>query len=148
MLPIFELRGAIPAGYALGMDEPLTIYLLAVAGNFVPVLPILLLLGPAERILRRFRVMDRFFTGCSGAPSAAATSMRRYESLGLILFVADARADDRRLDRLHRRLPVQTSLADGHAVYHSWHPDRRRGGLAWSPRGSSRCGDLTAGIRR
>ena len=55
MLPIFELRGAIPAGYALGMTQTAWIYLLAVAGNFVPVLPILLLLGPAERRLRRYR---------------------------------------------------------------------------------------------
>ena len=45
----------------MGMDNPVLIYLLAVAGNFVPVLPILLLLGPAERYLRRFRTMDRFF---------------------------------------------------------------------------------------
>jgi len=47
MLPIFELRGAIPAGYAMGMSNPYWIYALAVAGNFVPVLPILLAPGPA-----------------------------------------------------------------------------------------------------
>ena len=57
MLPVFELRGGIPVGYAMGMDNPVLIYLLAVAGNFVPVIPILTLLGPAERFLRRFKLM-------------------------------------------------------------------------------------------
>ena len=61
MLPVFELRGAIPAGYAMGMTNPYLIYAIAVAGNFVPVLPIILLLGPAEKYLRRFGFMDRFF---------------------------------------------------------------------------------------
>ncbi len=88
MLPIFELRGAIPAGYAMGMSNPYWIYALAVAGNFVPVLPILLLLGPAERFLRRWRVFDRFFTWLFKRTVARSDLIKKYESLGLILFVA------------------------------------------------------------
>jgi uncharacterized membrane protein len=88
MLPVFELRGAIPAGYAMGMSSPVLIYLLAVAGNFVPVLPILLLLGPAERRLRRFPVMDRFFTWLFRRTVSRSAVIKKYESLGLILFVA------------------------------------------------------------
>lgn len=88
MLPIFELRGAIPVGYALGMTNPVQIYLLAVAGNFVPVLPILLLLGPAERTLRRFRRMNDFFDWLFRRTVSRSELIRRYESLGLILFVA------------------------------------------------------------
>ena len=88
MLPVFELRGAIPAGYAMGMTNHLQIYLLAVAGNFVPVLPILYLLGPAERFLRRWRFFDRFFTWLFKRTVARSDMIRKYESLGLILFVA------------------------------------------------------------
>ena len=88
MLPVFELRGAIPAGYAMGMSNPLLIYALAVVGNFVPVLPILLLIGPAERRLRRFQVMDRFFTWLFRRTVSRSDVIKRYESLGLILFVA------------------------------------------------------------
>lgn len=88
MLPIFELRGAIPLGYALKMDSHLMIWLIAVAGNSVPVLPILLLLGPVERRLRRFRTMDRFFTWLFRRTEAKSDLVRRYESIGLTLFVA------------------------------------------------------------
>ena len=88
MLPIFELRGAIPAAYAMGMTNHLTIYLLAVAGNFVPVLPIILLLGPVERFLRRWPRWDRFFTWLFNRTVSRSALIKRYESLGLILFVA------------------------------------------------------------
>lgn len=88
MLPVFELRGGIPVGYAMGMDNPVLIYLLAVAGNFVPVIPILTLLGPAERYLRRFRMMDRFFDWLFRRTVSRSDLIKKYESLGLILFVA------------------------------------------------------------
>jgi len=88
MLPVFELRGAIPAGYAMGMSKPMVIYLLAVAGNFVPVLPIILGLGPAERTLRRFPIWNRFFDWLFKRTVARSDVIKKYESLGLILFVA------------------------------------------------------------
>ncbi len=87
-LPIFELRGAIPAGYAMGLTNPYLIYLLAVAGNFLPVLPILLLLGPAEKHLRRFRICDRFLDWLFKRTRSRSAAIQKYESLGLILFVA------------------------------------------------------------
>lgn len=88
MLPVFELRGAIPVGYAMGMTNPYLIYAIAVAGNFVPVLPIMLLLGPAERYLRRFAIMDRFFNWLFKRTVSRSAVIQKYESLGLILFVA------------------------------------------------------------
>ncbi len=93
MLPIFELRGAIPFAFSplagdYGSAHPLLTYLFAVAGNFVPVVPILTLLGPAERRLRRFRTMDRFFTWLFARTERRSDLIRRYQALGLILFVA------------------------------------------------------------
>jgi len=87
-LPIFELRGAIPAGFAMGMTNPYWVYLMAVIGNFIPVLPILLLLGPAERHLRRFRWCDRFLNWLFKRTRSRSAAIKKYESLGLILFVA------------------------------------------------------------
>ncbi|MBC8368339.1 small multi-drug export protein, partial [bacterium] len=48
MLPILELRGAIP--WALFMEKMpwLEAYLISVLGNAIPVVPLLLFLGPAE----------------------------------------------------------------------------------------------------
>ncbi|MCP4571262.1 MAG: small multi-drug export protein [bacterium] len=88
MLPIFELRGAIPAGYAMGMTNTYLIYALAVAGNFVPVIPIITLLGPAERFLRRWKFFDRFFDWLFKRTVSRSNLIKKYESLGLILFVA------------------------------------------------------------
>jgi uncharacterized membrane protein len=72
----------------MNMTSPYVIYLLAVLGNFVPVLPIMLLLGPAERHLRRFSVVDRFLTWLFKRTVSRSEVIKKYESLGLILFVA------------------------------------------------------------
>jgi uncharacterized membrane protein len=87
-LPIFELRGAIPLGYILKAGSPLLIYFLAVAGNFLPVIPILLLLEPAEKHLRRFRFFDRFFDWLFKRTVKRSKLIRRFQAAGLILFVA------------------------------------------------------------
>jgi len=61
-LPISEVRGAIPLAigvYGLPAGEA---YLLAVLGNLLPVIPLLLYLGPVSSYLRRFSWGDRFFT--------------------------------------------------------------------------------------
>ncbi len=89
MLPIIELRGGVPLGHFLmGADRWPAIYVWAVLGNFLPVLPILKLLAPAERLLRRFRLFDRLFTWVFARSERRAGVVRRYGSLGLILFVA------------------------------------------------------------
>lgn len=93
MLPIFELRGAIPYAFSplagdWGSAHPILTYLIAAAGNFVPVLPILVLLGPAEQWLRRFDWADRFFTWLFARTARRSGLIRRYQALGLILFVA------------------------------------------------------------
>jgi uncharacterized membrane protein len=87
-LPISELRGAIPIGYALHAGPPLAVFLLAVAGNMVPVLPLLLLLGLAERRLRRFQTCQRFLDWWFERALRRSRSIRRYGPIGLTLFVA------------------------------------------------------------
>ena len=86
-LPVSELRGAIPLGIAGGMPV-LKTYLLAVAGNMIPVIPLLLFLEPVSGKLRRFRVWDRFFEWLFGRTRRRGKMVEKYEALGLALFVA------------------------------------------------------------
>ena len=92
MLPISELRGAIPwalaqppLGGGLTWSEA---YLYAVVGNFVPVIPLLLFLGPASKWLRRYRIFDSFFEWLFARTRRRGKVVERYEALGLVLFVA------------------------------------------------------------
>jgi len=61
-LPVSELRGAIPLAIGVYGYDPGQAYLLAVLGNLLPVVPLLLFLGPVSDWLRRFTFWDKFFT--------------------------------------------------------------------------------------
>lgn len=89
MTPIFELRGAIP--YAIGVYRmsPLDAFLLCVFGNLLPVIPLLLFLGPVEQWLRRFSFFDRFFTWLfERTKKKLSDDVAKYEALALCIFVA------------------------------------------------------------
>jgi uncharacterized membrane protein len=92
MLPVSELRGAIPWALAPpplgGGLNWLEAYLFAVIGNFIPVLPLLLCLGPASTWLRRYTLFDRFFEWLFARTRRRGKVVERYEALGLVLFVA------------------------------------------------------------
>ncbi len=61
-LPISEVRGAIPLAIGVYGYQPIEAYLLAVFGNILPIIPLLLFLGPVSDYLRRFDLWDKFFT--------------------------------------------------------------------------------------
>ncbi len=86
-LPVSELRGAIPLGLLNGMPVYRT-YLIAVAGNFLPVIPLLLFLSPVSEYLQRFPVWKRFFGWLYGRTRRRAEVVQKYEALGLMLFVS------------------------------------------------------------
>lgn len=88
MAPISELRGAIP--YAIGVADMAwqKAFLIAVTGNFVPVIPILYLVGPVSDRLRRFRIFDRFFNWLFARTERKGKLIARFELIGLVLFVA------------------------------------------------------------
>ncbi len=93
MLPISELRGAIPwalasppVGGGLTWQEA---YVFAVIGNFIPVIPILLLLGPLSNWLSsRSKMFERFFTWLFNRTRSRSSLIEKYEALGLTAFVA------------------------------------------------------------
>ena len=61
MLPIGELRAAIPIGIGVfGLDWKV-VFVMAVIGNMIPVFFILYLIDPVYRVLKRFKMFDKFF---------------------------------------------------------------------------------------
>ena len=61
-LPVSEVRGAIPLAIGVYGYHPGQAYLLSVFGNLLPVIPLLLFLGPVSDFLRRCALGDRFFS--------------------------------------------------------------------------------------
>jgi len=88
-LPIFELRGAIPIALGVYGLSPVSAYVLAVLGNMLPVIPLLLFLDPVSTQLRRYTVFDRFFSWLFNR--TRRNHEERFEKYGLLaltLFVA------------------------------------------------------------
>lgn len=88
MLPVSELRGAIPYAMTVGGMSWQEAFTVSVIGNFVPVIPILLLLGPVSERLRRYPAWDRFFTWLFERTRRKGKMIERFEALGVCLFVA------------------------------------------------------------
>ena len=87
-LPVSELRGAIPWALTAGGLGWQQAYFYAVLGNFLPVIPLLLLLEPVSLRLRKYSIWDKFFTWLFERTRRRSRLVERYEALGLALFVA------------------------------------------------------------
>jgi len=89
MLPISELRGAIPLAIGVYKLNAYAVIPAVIAANFIPVPFILKFLGPVERFLRRWKfwnnLMDRVF---ERTRRKTKKSIEKWETLALILFVA------------------------------------------------------------
>ena len=103
VLPVVELRGAIPAGYVLKGHRPneeetgrlrdkirdgIVVYVFAVLGNMLPIPFLLLLLGPVSRFLMRFKSGRIFFEWLFRRTRRKTAKLEKYETLGLTIFVA------------------------------------------------------------
>jgi uncharacterized membrane protein len=88
MLPIFELRGGIPAGVALGMPV-WKAALIAIIGNMIPIPFILWFLGPFSRWLSRHsKTMDRFFIWLFARTRRKhSKSFEKWREFALMIFV-------------------------------------------------------------
>lgn len=87
MLPVAELRGAIPWALTLGDLTWMQAIPWAIAGNMLPIPFILLFLGPASKFLSRWKIFDRFFQWLFARTRRRGTAIEKYKALGLILFV-------------------------------------------------------------
>lgn len=88
MVPIFELRGSIPLA-VLHFNLPVwKAFLISVAGNIVPVLPLIFYLEPIRKALSRIRIFNAFFTWFYKHTYRRTEKVMKYGAMGLSLFVA------------------------------------------------------------
>ena len=87
MVPVLELRGAIPFGLAMGLSPGLA-YLVSVVGNLIPVPFVMLLIRSFFRWLRRWPRWDRRITRTIDRAHLKGRLVRKYRLLGLVLLVA------------------------------------------------------------
>jgi len=87
MLPISELRGGLPFALSQGIS-PWEAYLISVAGNILPVLPLFLLLEKIAIFVRRYRIGARFLDWVLERAKKREDVVKKYGLLGLILLVA------------------------------------------------------------
>ncbi|MBQ3553941.1 MAG: small multi-drug export protein [Clostridia bacterium] len=87
MIPIVELRGAIPLGFVLGMD-PWVLYALTVLGNLLPVPFILLLIRPVIRWFLKTRAFRKLGLWIEAKAEKHKGKVEKYEFWGLFIFVA------------------------------------------------------------
>lgn len=87
MMPVSELRGAIPFGLSRGLSLG-KVLALAITGNLLPVIPILFFLEPVSGYLRKFRLFRKFFDWLFERTRRKADLVEKYEFIGLALFVA------------------------------------------------------------
>ena len=87
MLPIAELRVAIPLGLAMGLPM-LPTFIVAVLGNVLPVPFLILFSQQLLRWLAKFRKIGPFFQKIIDKAERKAASFGRYELLALFAFVA------------------------------------------------------------
>ena len=86
MVPVIELRGAIPTGIAVGLPPAVT-YFVAVAGNLVPVPFILLLIRRIFDWLRHTRKLGPIIQKLERRAHLKGRMVKKYRVPGLILLV-------------------------------------------------------------
>lgn len=88
MVPVIELRGAIPVG--LGFDLPFwPVFIAAMIGNLLPV-PFLILFTRRifEWLRKKSAVLERFVSRLERKAESKEALLKKYELLGLCILVA------------------------------------------------------------
>lgn len=91
MLPIVELRGAIPFAAAIDTIPRISFleaFPIAVIGNMLPVPFIILTFNFFFRLFRKVRVIGPIFTKVHDKATKHADKIQKYAYLGLFIFVA------------------------------------------------------------
>lgn len=89
MLPVSELRGAIPIAIGVYGMKPVDAFILSVIGNMIPVIPLLLFLEPVSNFLRKWNFWDKFFTWLfTRTHKNHSREFEKYGTLALAIFVA------------------------------------------------------------
>ncbi len=87
MLPVTELRVALPLGLVWGV-EPVSNYFYAVLGNIVPILPVLYILDPAIQLFSKVPFLKKWIDKILNSAEVKKKVYEKYEIIGLIFFVS------------------------------------------------------------
>ena len=87
MLPLIELRGAVPLGIALSM-KPWEVLLISVIGNCLPVPFLILLTRPIFAWLKKTKLFSGLVQKVEARVSKKADKVMKDAAFGLFLFVA------------------------------------------------------------
>lgn len=87
MLPILEIRGAIPVGVAAGMD-PWAAFALGFIGNMLPVPFLILLTRKVLEWMKKHHILDSVTGFLERKGSEKAETVRKYSFWGLFILVA------------------------------------------------------------
>ena len=87
MVPIIELRGALPIGVGLGLS-PVTALVVSIIGNMVPVPFIIIFIRRILDWMHRFEKFDRIASRLEAKAERGGEKIVRYEMFGLFLLVA------------------------------------------------------------
>ncbi len=90
MMPIVEIRGAIPIGVTLGLDYP-TSYIFSFIGNIVPIFFIVKYAKPLFDFFGRWKFFKKiidFATEKATRKIKESEKLQNFAALGLFLFVA------------------------------------------------------------
>ncbi len=89
LLPISELRGAIPYGIAFSKINPITVFLISVASNAMAVPVTYLFLNYAHKHFLKLRIYRSLFSRyVDRAKQKSHKHLSRYGYIGLMIFVA------------------------------------------------------------
>lgn len=87
MVPVLELRAAIPIGATLGL-EWVANYLICVIGNMIPVPIILLFVRHVLELMKKIPRLDKIALWVENKAQKNTPKVQKYASLGLLIFVA------------------------------------------------------------
>lgn len=87
MVPVLELRAAIPVGATLGL-EWVANYLICVIGNMIPVPFILLFIRHVLEWMKKIPRLDKIALWVENKAQKNTPKVQKYASLGLLIFVA------------------------------------------------------------
>lgn len=87
MVPVLELRAALPIGATLGL-EWVANYLICVIGNMIPVPIILLFVRHVLEWMKKIPRLDKIALWVENKAQKNTPKVQKYASLGLLIFVA------------------------------------------------------------
>ena len=87
LLPVLEIRGAIPVGVAKGLD-PWLAYAVGVIGNMLPIPILILLTRQVIGWLKKHNILVRFASWLESKGEEKAEQVRKYSFWGLLILVA------------------------------------------------------------